>query len=228
MILKNHIVLTSCSIYYLCSQAEASRFSEGDYETDDEYLESVSSREDSPDRGSRRYSDGGSPPRSPYQIRPVAEPPLESSPIPGRHSPISSHISRDSRLSPRRLPTSRDSSTTRSVSPSRGEPVSGRMTPASMVSLDWDNYTGNTSSQLESSGDSWRYRPRQDVDVQQVREAIDECTMRLEATENSLRCRTPTGAEVEEEKEGYVSDIIIMVCLHNRPMPLYSNLGKTC
>ena len=139
-------------------------------------------------------------------MRPVSRPPVESSPIrDGRQSPVSSHISRDSRLSPRRNATSRDSSNTRSASPSRGEPVSGRITPASVSSLDWDMYvTGNTSQPLDSSGDSWRYR-RPEVDTQQVREAIDECTTRLEATENALRCRTPTGAEVEEEKIEYVS-----------------------
>ncbi len=92
------------------------------------------------------------------------------------------------------------------MSPSRGEPVSGRITPASAASLDWDMYvTGNTSSQLESSGEGWRYRPRQEVDAQQVKEAIDECTVKLEATENALRCRTPTGPEVEDEKIDYVS-----------------------
>lgn len=43
------------------------------------------------------------------------------------------------------------------------------------------------------------------VENQHVQQALEDCMMKIEATENAVRCRTPTGPEIEEEKEGYVS-----------------------
>ena len=43
------------------------------------------------------------------------------------------------------------------------------------------------------------------VENQHVQQALEDCMMKVEATENAVRCRTPTGPEIEEEKEGYVS-----------------------
>ncbi|XP_022095690.1 nesprin-1-like isoform X2 [Acanthaster planci] len=135
---------------------------------------------------------------------------------PDRDSPsfVSSHrsltstasvFSRSSRGSRKEPPAQRSRSNSRSASPSPAHEghASGRITPASAVSLDWDMYvSGNTQQFSEAPGEeTGRFK----VENQHIQQAMEDCLMRIEATENALRCRTPTGPEIEDEKEGYDS-----------------------
>ena len=94
-----------------------------------------------------------------------------------------------------------------SPSPVHENCPSGRITPASAVSLDWDMFDSNNAQQFPNAGageEGGRFR-RGEVENQHIQQAVEDCIMRIEATENAIRCRTPTGPEIEDEKEGYVS-----------------------
>ncbi|XP_033126157.1 nesprin-1-like isoform X2 [Anneissia japonica] len=175
--------------------------------------ETGESRESSPDRHSHHSNQSQESItrslRSSHRDSSMEMLSARTSPFPSLRSSRAS--SSENELNKMISPTTEQKPVCRSHSPSR-EHRSGRDTPGSMASMDWDMYVTCNASQLEGiepGGEKWKAR-QQDMDISQLKRALKECTQKMEEMDELLSVPTPSGPEIETEKEQF--DVLVMDC----------------